>query len=191
MIRRAETVVDKDDKTVGDNDFFHQTDYKKRQPFGHILPIHAVQSIVAKLFHHRTMIEYRPCQKMREERHEESVVQKAVFLHQARLAIVQANQLCYGEKRNAQRQFVMRQSNIETEKKVDVFEDKIGVFEIAQQTEVKNQSRRKENFAAFVVVCPYGSQNSLNDKKIYRYAADQQQQIFYFPIAVKKQPRKQ
>ena len=83
------------------------------------------------------MVDDRPGDELREERDEKRVIEQIVLPGLSPVRIDQKSDLLEREEGDGQRQRQMQQRQRRVRERIDVLEQEIGIFEIAQQRDVQ------------------------------------------------------
>ncbi len=95
-----------------------------------------------ELRHHLPVVDDRPGDQLREEGHEQAVVQEPVFRRFALGGIDQIGDLLEGEERDAERQDDGADAEVQAGQRADILHDEDGIFEIGQHRQIAGDARR-------------------------------------------------
>jgi hypothetical protein len=133
-----------------------------------------------KLRHHFRMVNNRPRDQLGEKGNEQNVVGKIMLFAQSPLGINQPGNLLEGEKADGQGQhhfFPMRGGSRPA---MNLFDKKVAVLEIAEQSEIDRHPDGKGPFAA-------GFRQRCSEEIIEQNRAQQEQEVHRIPLRVENQ----
>ena len=135
----AEEIGDQRRDAVGEKRLLEQPGKEQGQPDAHILLVEAARRGV-ELRHHLAVMHDRAGDELRKEQDEQTVVLERERLDAPGLYVDQEGDLLKGDEGHAERQDDVRQHEIRAEHVIDRVDQKVGVFEIAEESDIEANS---------------------------------------------------
>ena len=129
---------------VGQHDLLPQAGREEGQPHREIGMAEAHRFRLPELRHHLLVVDDRPGDELREEGHEQAVVQEPVFRRLALGGIDQIRHLLEGEERDAERQDDGADAEVQTGQRADILHDEDGIFEVSQQRQIAGDAEDQQ-----------------------------------------------
>ncbi|MCY1546914.1 hypothetical protein D9M68_829390 [compost metagenome] len=132
----------------------------------------------------------RPGDQLREEGDEQGVPQEIVFPRLAAVTVYQIGNLLEGEEADGQWQHHLGPVQNPASQPVDVVGEEVGVFVVAQQTQVANDPGDQQRAPGHIGSRRPAFGELATHQEVDQQAAQQQRQVLQLPIAVEEQAGK-
>ena len=172
---------------IRDDRLFEKPDGKNREAHGEVVPVEAVRLRLAELRHHLFVVDDRPRDEMREECDEQQEVAEVVFAHHAAAHIHEIRDLGEGKKRDAEREDDLPEAPVRAEDGVHISHEKIGVFEIAEEEQIRGDGECEPPHARSPRL--HLRADAPAEREIHQHRGDDQQRVDWTPPAVEKERR--
>ena len=143
----AKARVDRGGEGIGDDDLLEQAQREGIEARREVVKIKAAVFGVGELRDDLAVQHDRPGDELREERHEQRVIENIVARHRAAVAVDDVGELLEGEKRDAQRQRDAVEREGEAERAVQVFAEEVVILEVEEHAEVGRQAQQHQRQA--------------------------------------------
>ena len=148
-VRMGERLRDPRGKAVRQHDLLEQAEREQREPLRHILPMHGKGGRGHELRDHLLMVDDRPRDEMRENRHKLQIGKQRTVPRLAAVGIDEIRGLRERIEGNAERQHDLRQAErLFPEQRVERAKEKIRIFEITEQGHIPCDAEEKPELLA-------------------------------------------